>query len=239
MIAASERCVALTGAGISTASGIPDFRSPEGLWARVDPMEVAHIDTWRKAPERFWDFYWDRLDVAEHYQPNAAHLALARLQRSGRLTGLITQNVDGLHQKAGSNDVVEVHGSVRKLVCLCGYQVDRQRGRELVEANGVPYCPCCGEQLKPDVTLFGEILPQAAIERAFELADRCDLMLCIGSSLEVMPVAELPAQAQAGGARLVVITHLSHYDELADVHLDGEIVEELDGVMQALDELEG
>jgi len=239
MIAGSKRCVALTGAGISTASGIPDFRSPSGLWARVNPMEIAHIDVWRKAPERFWDFYWDRLDIAEHFQPNPAHLALAALQRAGRLVGLITQNIDGLHQKAGSADVVEVHGSVRKLVCRCGYQVDRQRGHELAEANGVPYCPCCGEQLKPDVTLFGEVLPQAAIERAFELADDCDLMLCIGSSLEVMPVAELPAQAQASGARLVVITHLSHYDELADVHLDGEIVDELDGVMQALGEIAG
>jgi NAD-dependent deacetylase len=238
MIATSKRCVALTGAGISTASGIPDFRSPSGLWARVNPMETAHIDVWRRAPERFWDFYWERLDVAEHYQPNAAHLALTALQRAGRLAGLITQNIDGLHQKAGSADVVEVHGSVRKLVCRCGYQVDRQHGRELAEANGVPYCPCCGEPLKPDVTLFGEVLPQAAIERAFELADGCDLMLCIGSSLEVMPVAELPAQAQASGAQLVVITHLSHYDELADVHLDGEIVDELDGVMQALGEIE-
>lgn len=238
MIAQSKYCVALTGAGLSTASGIPDFRSPGGLWTQVNPMDVANIDVWRTDPARFWEFYRHRLDIPDTFEPNDGHLALTELHRRGKLKGIITQNIDGLQQKAGIDDVVEVHGSVRKLVCACGHEVSREAGLALFKDDGVPYCPECAQPMKPDVILFGEMLPEEALARAYALALHCDLMLCIGSSLQVYPVAELPSYARIGGAALAVITKVSAYDHLADVHLDGDIAEELPGVLAALDEMQ-
>jgi NAD-dependent deacetylase len=244
-ISEAAHCVALTGAGISTPSGIPDFRSPGGLWSHVDPMTVAHIDVWRADPERFWSFYRDRLDLPDRYEPNAAHYALVALQRRGLLDGLITQNIDGLHQKAGAREVIELHGSVRTLVCPCGAEFPRSEARDLFRADGVPYCPRCarpgepGQALKPDVVLFGEMLPLAAIERAQELADRCDLMLCIGSSLTVHPAADLPAAVVRGGGSLAVVAHETAFDDVADLRLAGDVADEMAGVIAALDELAG
>lgn len=232
----------LTGAGISTPSGIPDFRSSGGLWTQVDPMEVAHIDVWRTNPVRFWEFYRHRLDVPDTFAPNNAHYALTDLQRRGLLAGVITQNIDGLHQKAGLEDVIEIHGSVRTLVCPCGADFTRETALNFFAADGVPYCPQCADAgfevaLKPDVVLFGEMLPETALARAYALAYGCDLMLCIGSSLSVQPVAELPAYAAAGGAKVVVIAHVSDYDEFATLHLHGDVAVELAGVLTAVAEL--
>src|SRR5688500_2808900 len=204
LIRAAGSVVALTGAGISVPSGIPDFRSPgTGLWANVDPMDVAHISVWRRDPATFWGFYGQRFTILDGKQPNGAHRALVELERRGLLDAVITQNIDGLHAAAGTADPIEVHGSIATASCLsCGARVSLAEVRARLEDDfeGVPRCDC-GRALKPDVVLFGEMLPEAAIARAYELAERADLLLCVGSSLEVWPVAELPdVTLGAGGA---------------------------------------
>ena len=230
--------VALTGAGISVPSGIPDFRSPgTGLWENVDPMEVAHIDAWRRDPERFWHFYGDRFQSLRDKQPNGAHAALVELERRGVVGAVVTQNIDMLHRKAGTTELIEVHGTIEHSSCLaCGaqYPLAETRARLADDPLSVPHCDC-GEPLKPDVVLFGELLPEAAIERAYALAARADLMLCVGSSLEVWPVAELPqVTLDAGGAIAIVTKGETPYDDDADVKLSGDVVEELRAVLAAL-----
>ncbi len=230
--------VALTGAGISVPSGIPDFRTPgTGLWAGVDPMEVAHIDAWREDPERFWRFYGARFQTLEDKQPNGAHRALAALERAGALDAVITQNVDMLHRKAGSQDVVEMHGTIEHSSCLeCGaqYPLAQTRRRLSADADGVPRCDC-GSPLKPDVVLFGELLPSGALGRAHELASGAGVLLCIGSSLEVHPVAQLPGVTKAAGGSVAIITQgLTPFDAYADVRLDGDVVAELEALVAAL-----
>jgi NAD-dependent deacetylase len=233
LIRSAGSVVALTGAGISVPSGIPDFRSPgTGLWANVDPMEVAHISVWRREPERFWGFYGQRFATLEGKQPNGAHRALAQLD-----IPVITQNIDGLHAAAGSRDVIEVHGSIATASCLaCGatYQLAETRRRLDAAADGVPHCDC-GEVLKPDVVLFGELLDEAAMARASELAAAADLLLCIGSSLEVYPVAGLPELTLEQGGRLAIVTRsTTPFDRWAAVRLDGDVEAELRAVVAAL-----
>jgi NAD-dependent deacetylase len=239
LVRGARSVVALTGAGISVPSGIPDFRSPgTGLWANVDPMAVAHIDVWRSDPERFWSFYGQRFHTLEGKEPNAAHAALVELERRGVLRAVITQNIDRLHRKAGTSDLVEVHGSIATSSCLaCGarYPLAEVRERLAADPAGVPRCDC-GRPLKPDVVLFGEWLPEEAIDRAFALAADADVLLCIGTSLEVHPVAQLPGvTAAAGGAVAVVTQGPTPWDERADVKLDGDVVAELRGLVAALD----
>jgi NAD-dependent deacetylase len=238
LLSGAERAVALTGAGISVPSGIPDFRSPGcGLWENHDPMEVAHIDAWRRDPDRFWSFYTQRFATLTDKRPNEAHLALAELERRGLIRGVITQNIDRLHAMAGTERLIEVHGSIEWSVCLnCGARV---RIGEVVTllgpGEGAPRCPTCGAPLKPDVVLFGELLPEPALMEAQELATGADLMLCVGSSLEVYPVAGLPAITHGGGGRLALITQgPTPYDRDAEVKLDGDVVEELRAVLAAL-----
>ncbi len=238
LIRAARSVVALTGAGISVPSGIPDFRSPgTGLWANVDPMEVAHIDAFRRDPKRFWSFYGERFASLRDKVPNRAHLALVELERSGRLDAVITQNIDGLHEAAGVRTLVEVHGSISHASCLdCGGRVglEEVRGRLAADPDGIPRC-LCGDPLKPDVVLFGEYLPEAAIERASALAAGADLLLCVGSSLEVHPVAGLPALTLAAGGQVAVITKgPTPYDDDAAVRLGGDVVEELEAVLAEL-----
>ncbi|MGN6171300.1 MAG: SIR2 family NAD-dependent protein deacylase, partial [Solirubrobacteraceae bacterium] len=205
----SESTVALTGAGISVPSGIPDFRSPgTGLWERVDPMEVAHIDVFRRDPERFWAFYGQRFQTLQDKRPNRAHELLAQLERAGLLRAVITQNIDGLHRRAGTRELVEVHGTIAHSSCLrCGssYPLVDVRARLAAVGRGVPRCDC-EEPLKPGVVLFGEYMPTRVFEHARQLAEHADLMLCIGSSLEVYPVAELPLGTLASGGQLAIIT---------------------------------
>jgi NAD-dependent deacetylase len=237
LIRSAGSVVALTGAGISVPSGIPDFRTPQtGLWANVDPMEVAHISVWRRDPARFWGFYGQRFAVLDGKQPNGAHRALAELERLGHLDALITQNIDGLHAAAGS-DPIEVHGSVATASCLaCGasYDLGEVRARAEADPEAIPRCDC-GRPLKPDVVLFGELLPEAAIERAYALAARADVLLCVGSSLEVWPVAELPQVTLGGGGEIAIVTiGPTPYDSRAAVKLSGDVVEELEGVLSEL-----
>jgi NAD-dependent deacetylase len=233
------RCaVVLTGAGVSVPSGIPDFRSPGcGLWENVDPMEVAHIDAWRRDPDRFWGFYGDRFCSLFDKQPNGAHLVLAELERRGLVRAVITQNVDRLHRRAGSEHVIEVHGSIDYSVCMvCGGKVSLEHVMEqLREDHGAPECPTCVTPLKPDVVLFGEMLPDQPMAEAQSLALEADLMVCVGSSLEVYPVAGLPAMTHGGGGRIALVTQgPTPYDSDADVKLDGDVVEELRAVLAAL-----
>jgi NAD-dependent deacetylase len=231
LIRSARSVVALTGAGISVPSGIPHFRSPgTGLWANVDPMEVAHISVWRREPERFWGFYGQRFATLEGKQPNGAHRALAQLD-----IPVITQNIDGLHTAAGSRDVIEVHGSIATASCLgCGATYSLAETRRSLEAAGVPRCDC-GEVLKPDVVLFGELLDEAAMARASELAAGADLLLCIGSSLEVYPVAGLPELTLERGGRLAIVTRsTTPFDRWAAVRLDGDVEAELSAVVSAV-----
>jgi NAD-dependent deacetylase len=212
LICANQPCVALTGAGVSTESGIPDFRSAGGIWAQYDPYEVASIEAFRRDPQRVWEFYALRLGVLDDAQPNPAHHALARLEREGLLQAVITQNVDGLHHAAGSRDVIEVHGSIRAAVCLaCGRRVDDVR-----RLLPLPRCEGCGAVLKPAVVMFGELLPEAAIDRATRLAQESALLLVVGTSLEVWPVAGLPAETLAHGGKLAIVNRdPTPYDERA------------------------
>jgi NAD-dependent deacetylase len=231
-----QPCVALTGAGISTESGIPDFRSPGGIWEQYDPMEYATIDAFRRDPVKVWDFYAKRLDVLRDAQPNAAHVALAELERLGLLEAVITQNIDRLHELAGSGDVVEVHGSIRTSVCLvCGATATFDDVVELLVDAPAPACPRCGAILKPGVVMFGELLPEAEIDRAFELARRARLLLVVGSSLEVHPVAGLPLETlEAGGVLAIVNREPTPLDSVASLVLAGGAGDVLSAVVERL-----
>jgi NAD-dependent deacetylase len=238
--------VALTGAGISVPSGIPDFRgragTKKGLWEKVNPIEVAHIDAFHRDPVRFWSFYGERFASLEGKRPNGAHEVLASLERDGLLDGLITQNIDMLHRRAGSGEnggeLIEVHGSIASGSCLsCPGAVALQelRRRQAGAADGVPRCEHCGAPLKPDVVLFGELLDERSLLRARELCEGADVLLCIGSSLEVHPVAGLPMLTASRGGSIAILTQgPTPLDELAAVRLDGDVVDELQALRAEL-----
>ena len=235
----AEQAVVLTGAGISVPSGIPDFRTPgTGMWEKVNPMEVAHIDAFRRDPDRFWHFYSQRFMSLRDKQPNRAHEVLAELEQRGHVCAVITQNIDRLHRAAGSVEVIEVHGSIAESVCLqCGGRFELERVVGMIEQDprSAPECHVCVAPLKPDVVLFGEFLPEDALRRAHELAAAADLMIAIGSSLEVHPVATLPGVTLANGGKLVLVTQgPTPYDGDAEVKLDGDVVDELTAVLAAL-----
>jgi NAD-dependent deacetylase len=234
LVRARQPCVALTGAGISTESGIPDFRSPSGIWAEYDPMEYGTIGAFRRDPVKVWEFYALRFQMLSTAEPNAGHLALADLERRGLVEAVVTQNVDGLHQRAGSHAVVEVHGSIRSASCLeCGERVPLEDVVAALRDAPAPPCPLCGAVLKPDVVMFGELLPVAAIGRAVELARQAGLLLVVGSSLEVQPVAGLPAETvSAGGAVAIVNRDPTSFDHLASIRIEagaGETLSALAG----------
>lgn len=238
LIRGADHVVALTGAGISVPSGIPDFRSPgTGLWHNVDPFEVAHIGAFMRDPKSFWRFYSERFQALAGKRPNRAHEALAELERRGILEAVITQNIDQLHRRAGSKEVIEVHGTIATSSCLrCGtrYPLEQVRRRHRTDPDGVPRCDL-GHPLKPDVVLFGELLPEEAFQRAERLAARADVMLCVGSSLEVYPVAGLPELTLASGGSVAIITQgTTPLDRRASVRLDGDVVTELEALLEAL-----
>jgi NAD-dependent deacetylase len=237
LLGRSRRAVALTGAGVSVPSGIPDFRTPEtGLWAKVDPMEVAHIGVFERDPERFWSYYRPRFQALGDKEPNRAHEALAELERRGLIEGVITQNIDRLHRAAGSENVIEVHGSIETSSCLdCGASFGLDAVDDLFDARGVARCAACGGAVKPDVVLFGELLPEEAMAQATELAEGADLMLCVGSSLAVHPVAGLPQLTLDGGGSLAIVTKgPTPYDRAAELKLEGEVDEELAALVDGL-----
>ncbi|HET9163789.1 MAG TPA: NAD-dependent protein deacylase [Solirubrobacterales bacterium] len=237
LIRGSGCTVALTGAGVSVPSGIPDFRTPEsGLWADVDPIEVAHIDVFERDPQRFWSYYRPRFHSLGDKRPNRAHEALAELELRGLLSGVITQNIDRLHRAAGSRNVVEVHGSIETSTCrACGASYGLGEVDDLFDGDGVAICVSCDGAVKPDVVLFGEMLPEGAMRRAQGLAAEADLMLCIGSSLIVHPVAALPQVTMAAGGKLAIVTKgATPYDGDAVLKLVSEVDAELSALVAAL-----
>ena len=237
LIRESASTVALTGAGISVPSGIPDFRTPgKGLWTKVDPMKVAHIDAFHRNTKRFWEYYRPRFGMLADKEPNSAHRALTELEARGLLDAVITQNIDRLHGKAGSRQVIEVHGSIATSSCTtCGARFAVDEVEALFDSDGVAVCPGCVGKVKPDVVLFGELLPESAMRRARTLCQRADLLLCVGSSLEVYPVAGLPEVTLDAGGRLAIVTQgPTPYDDEAAVRLDGEVTDELAAVLAAL-----
>ena len=194
--------IALTGAGISVESGIPSFRGAHGLWTRYDPMEYAHIEAFLTNPAKVWKLLRELEDTIARARPNPAHLALAALEKMGRLQAVITQNVDNLHQEGGSRNVIEFHGNARRFVCL---RCNRSFDPKTLDFGQLPlYCPC-GGLIKPDIVFFGEEIPVTANKAAFELAETCDLMLVIGTSAAVMPANYLPYTAKKHGARIAEI----------------------------------
>jgi NAD-dependent deacetylase len=227
LIRKAERAVVLTGAGISTPSGIPDFRSEgSGLWSHDEPMEVASLHTFRTAPERFFNWFHPLAGQIFNAQPNAAHRALAQFEAAGHVRTILTQNIDALHHKAGSKNVVELHGTLRTVSCTsCFNQFEASPFLQpYLETGKIPKCLNCNGILKPDVILFGEQLPQSAWFEAQRAARQCDLMVIAGSSLEVLPVARLPMQALDRGAHLIIINNTPTYLNVrADVVLMADV----------------
>jgi NAD-dependent deacetylase len=222
LVRTRQPCVVLSGAGISTESGIPDFRSPTGIWTQYDPMEYATISAFRRDPVKVWEFYALRFEVLTRAEPNEGHRALAELEARGLVHAVITQNIDTLHERAGSREVVEVHGSIREAHCLaCAARVTLAEVVELLREHRAPPCPGCGEILKPGVVMFGELLPEQEIDRAFELARGAALLLVVGSSLEVYPVAGLPDTTLAAGGELAIVNRgATPYDGIASLKVD-------------------
>jgi len=225
LIAQADRGWALTGAGVSTRSGIPDFRGPGGLWQRHDAQQVSSIEVLEQDPALFYRFWLERFEYMRQAAPNYAHRYLAGLERQGRLVGVITQNIDGLHQAAGSHRVVEVHGHVRSGSCLeCRQRYSFEWIADEARANGVARC-VCGGLVKPDVVLFGEQLPPA-MEEALREVEEADVLLALGTSLTVWPVAGLVPRARALGVPVVIINDQpTAYDEAAEVVLRGDVEE--------------
>ncbi len=206
LIRDAQPCVVLTGAGVSTESGIPDFRSPTGIWAEFDPLEYASIAAFHRDPAKVWSFYAPRFAMLTEAEPNDAHRALAALEAAGYVRAIVTQNIDQLHERAGSREVIEVHGSIRTSSCRgCGASYPLAEVVALLEREPAPSCAVCGGILKPDVVFFGELLPEQSIERASELAREARLLLVVGSSLEVYPVAGLPLETVQAGGRVAIV----------------------------------
>ncbi len=238
----SRYAVAFTGAGHSTRSGIPDFRSPDsGLWEKYNPMLVASIWAFRLDPKAFFKWIGPMVDTLVAAEPNAAHYALAELEQLDHLKTVITQNIDGLHQRAGSGHVLELHGHMRQATCVRCYKkvaVDPAL-EELVRRGKVPHCEC-GGVLKPDVILFGEQLPIRVLNEAMSEARRCDLVLVAGSSLEVTPAADIPVLAADFGAKAIIVNlEPTFFDCRADVVIHGDVAEIIPCLVQAVWEREG
>jgi len=231
----SRSGIAFTGAGVSVESGIPHFRGEGGLWTKFDPYKVAHIDTFRKDPAQYWTYSLNhrRSDT----QPNPAHRALAELERLGYLRAVITQNTDGLHQGAGSREVIELHGSSHAVVCLdCEARFPRDQVDRMNREHCPPSCPSCGGRfLKPTVVLFGEALPVAALRDAQALAMAADVVLIVGSSLQVYPAAGIPRLAREHGAELCIVNaEPTPFDDVATAVIHGKAGEVLTEIVRCV-----
>ncbi|ASJ11353.1 NAD-dependent protein deacylase [Thermococcus sp. P6] len=224
LLARSRFAIAFTGAGISAGSGVPTFRGPGGLWKSHRPEELATPEAFRKDPHLVWSFYRWRMNLILRARPNAAHRALAELERMGLLKAVITQNVDDLHREAGSGNVVELHGNIFRVRCTsCAYVEDLKasgRVEEFLKEKALPRCPKCGSLLRPDVVWFGEPLPKKALEKAFSLAERADLILVIGTSGVVYPAAYIPVMVKETGGKVIEVNvRESGITPIADVFL--------------------
>jgi NAD-dependent deacetylase len=238
LIRSANFAVAFTGAGISTPSGIPDFRSANiGLWMKYDPFEVASLTAFKRRPEKFFNWLLPLARDIVLAKPNPAHLALARLEAAQFIREVITQNIDGLHQQAGSKYPIELHGSMTRLDCLhCHITYSSKRFLDAFLNYGeIPRCERCEGILKPSITLFEEMLPQQAWNQAETACLQADLVLVVGSSLEVTPAAYLPIYALENGARLIINNNTpTHLDDQADVVLRGDVADIIPGITNIL-----
>lgn len=237
LIARSNCNVALTGAGVSTASGIPDFRGPHGVWRVVDP-EKFEIQYFYEHPDEVWDLFVEYLLPSFNARPNPAHYSLAELEKMGKLCAVVTQNVDMLHIEAGSRNVIELHGALRDAVCTkCGQKIPLTEALKL-RKRGAPRCTKCGGVLKPDVVFFGEPLPHQALREAMMLAEMAEVFLAIGTSLAVYPANQLPVIAKKRGAKLVIINQdETYYDFYADYILRGRVEVILPKIVQRVKDI--
>ena len=226
LLAGRRNAVAMTGAGISVESGIPSFRGAQGLWEKYDPMEYATLHAFMRHPRKVWDMLSEMVSVCGGAAPNAAHKALAALEGMGVVRAVVTQNVDGLHQAAGSRRVIEYHGNMDELICVSCWK--RYPTRERWTPGSVPRCDC-GEILKPNVVLFGEPIPWLAQEQAEEEARTCGVLVVIGTSAQVSPACDIPRIAKESGAAVVEINpeETSLSASVADVHITGGASEAL------------
>ncbi len=231
----SEMTLALTGAGISVESGIPDFRSAQGLWSKYDPNEYATITAFRATPEKVWSMLRDMGDLVDQAEPNKAHVGMGELENLGFLHTIVTQNVDNLHQKGGAKSVIEYHGNSSTLTCLsCG-----ERYRALDKRKEHPPLCRCKRILKPDVVFFGELIPTEVLHRSFQLAATAQVLIVAGTSATVSPANTIPTIAKENGANIIEInmekTQLT--DHVTDIFLQGsagEIIEALVGEIKGL-----
>ena len=224
LLVRARHALVLTGAGVSTASGLPDYRGAGGLWRTRRFEELASIEMWRREAQEFWQFYAERLSSLAAAKPNAGHHAIAELERLGLVRRVLTQNVDGLHRAAGSREPLELHGTLAEVECLsCGFRGSSEIAESQLSARvAVPSCPVCAANLKPAVVLFGELLPPALTRAHRDLAV-CDLLICCGSSLQVYPVAGFPAHVHGqGGTVAIVNVGPTGADQLAAVRLELE-----------------
>lgn len=234
LVAGAGRIAALTGAGLSRPSGIPDFRSPDGVWARSDPSETASLRAFRRDPDGFYRWLTGLLGPILAARPNPAHLALAELEAAGRVSGVVTQNIDGLHQLAGSRRVFELHGHLRGATCTeCGRQVPAGPLLPTIRRGAAPRCSC-GGAFKPDVILFDELLPTGIFWLARKAIEECDLLIVAGTSLEVAPACDLPLLALSRGARVVVVNLEGTYlDARADAVVRDDVATALPRIVEA------
>lgn len=239
LIRCADFVVAFTGAGISTDSGIPDFRSHDsGMWNHFDPIEVASIYGFKRNPQAFYDWVKPLADLTLNAQPNAAHKALATLEKQGRLKCIITQNIDTLHHRAGNTIIYELHGHLRQATCThCFHLYDAEPIMSQFMIDGlVPKCASCGGPIKPNVILFGEQLPFREFQAAKDATRKCDLMIVIGSSLEVAPASDLPILATSTGAKLIIINlEMTESDKIADVVIHERAARVLPAIVQRLE----
>jgi NAD-dependent deacetylase len=235
IIRRSEHMISLTGAGISTESGIPDFRSAGGLWEKYDPSVYASIETFYRHPEKVWEMIFDMIELTSSAVPNPGHRALARLEAMGLLKAIITQNIDNLHQEAGSGQVIEYHGNASRLECLgCGrvYEVAGFPVQDKVP----PRCDVCGKILKPSVIFFGEMIPHEAMSRSQVLAEKADVVLVVGTSAVVYPAAGIPIVAKRNGASIIEFNMMDtdFTGTITDIFIQGKAGETLPALMEHL-----
>lgn len=232
----ARRAVALTGAGISAESGLGTFRGKDGLWSKYDPAAVASIESFTRDPRKFWEFAREIGWIFLTAKPNAAHIALAELEAMKRLDSVITQNVDGLHQRAGSKRVIEIHGNAGRIICTrCSTEYATEKIVDRIAQQDAPTCERCGGPLKPDVILFGEQLPGKAFDQALKRVRSADLLLTVGTSLEVYPSASLPEIAKENGAKIVSInSERTGRNSLCDYEVNGLAGEILPRIVQAI-----
>lgn len=237
-LVAAKHAIALTGAGISVPSGIPDFRSEAGLWTKFDITEYGTISAFRDNPRKVWKLFKAIGEMVDEAKPNPAHVALARLEELGVIHTVITQNIDVLHQQGGSKRVIEFHGSGATLTCLrCQKGFSNDEAADLMDNDGVPSCPC-GAVLKPDVVLFGESIPESSLVEAFKEAEQADLVLAAGTSATVAPASMIPSVVASHGGKIVEMDLIrTGLSDMADHRLPGDVSVTLPRLVEAVEDL--